>query len=113
LTTYRTIQLVLLGLLIVAFGLATLARRFPETGWLQLFRFNPPQLSDEEKVRLRRRSNIHAGIELLLLGIVLPLIYIAITVMLFNTFDTVMNVLVFAASVLCIGLGLTAIWKNR
>jgi hypothetical protein len=112
-STYRTVQLIILGVLVVMFGLSALARRFPQVDWLQLFRFDRPRLSEQEKARIRRRSNIQAGIELLLLGIVLPLGYIAITVMFFSAFETIVTALVFAGSILCIGLGLMAIWRNR
>jgi hypothetical protein len=110
---YRTVQLVLVGLIGLVFGLSALSRRFPDVAWLQAFRYEPPRLSQEQRARMRRRSNIHAGIELILMGIVLPMLYIAGTVMFFNTFTTPASTLVIVGSLLCIGLGLTAIWRNR
>ncbi len=110
---YRTIQLVLLGLLGVVFGLAVLARYFPEVNWLQVFRYQGPLLSEEQRARIRQRSNIHAGIELILMGVVLPILYVAGTVMFFNEFTTTGSVLVIAGSALLLGLGVTAIWQTR
>ena len=110
---YRSIQLVLVGLLAVVFGLSAVSRRFPRVGWLQIFRYDAPRLSNEQQARIRRRSNIHAGIELILMGIGLPLLYVAGTVMFFNTFSTTATTVVSVGSVLCIGLGVTAIWRNR
>jgi sterol desaturase/sphingolipid hydroxylase (fatty acid hydroxylase superfamily) len=110
---YRNVQLVLGGLLALVFGLSALSRRFPHVAWLQVFRYDPPRLSKAQRARIRRRSNIHAGIEMILMGMALPLLYVASTVMLFNDFATGWTVLVLAGSLLLIGLGITAIWKNR
>src|SRR5881628_540929 len=77
---YRTVQLVLVGFLAVLFGMSALSRRFPHIAWLQLFRYNAPRLSEEQRANLRQRANVHAGIELILLGIVVPMVYFASTV---------------------------------
>ena len=110
---YRIIQLVLLGLVAVVSGFAVLARRFPGVGWLQLFRYKGPPLSEAQRARIRQRSNIHAGIELILMGIVLPILYVVGIVMFFNEVTTNALVLVMAGSVLLIGLGVVGIWQNR
>jgi hypothetical protein len=86
---------------------------FPHATWLQAFRFDQPRVSQEQRARMRRRSNIHAGVELILTGIVLPMLYVVGTVMLFNDFTTTAATLVFVGSLGCIGLGVTAIWRNR
>jgi hypothetical protein len=110
---YRTLQLVLAGLIAMVFALSALSRRFPDVTWLQAFRYNPPHLSQEQRARMRRRANIQAGIELILVGVVLPMLYVAVTVMFFNDFTTTATALVVTGSLLCISLGLTAIWRNR
>ena len=110
---YRTVQLVLVGFLAVLFGMSALSRRFPDVAWLQVFRYNMPRLSEEQRAKIRQRSNIHAGIELILIGIVLPIVYVVGTVMLFNEPTTTGTVLVLAGSLLLIALGATAIWRNR
>jgi uncharacterized membrane protein len=62
---------------------------------------------------MRQRSNIYAGVELILMGIILPMVYFAGTVMFFNQPTTTGTVLSLGGSVLLIGLGATAIWRNR
>lgn len=110
---YDRIQMVVVGVLAVVFGLSALSRRLPHITWLRAFRYTPPQLSEEQRARIRRRSNIHAGIEFILMGITLPMLYGIATVMFFSDFTVTGTILVLAGSVLCIGLGVTAIWQNR
>ena len=110
---YRTVQIVALGILAVVFGMSALARRFPQVAWLQTFRHQPPRLSEQQRAGMRQRANVHAGVEMILMGIVLPLLYVAGTVMFFNAFTTTWTVLVVGASLVLIGLGVTAIWRNR
>jgi hypothetical protein len=110
---YRTFQLVLVGIVAMLFVLSALSRRFPQVPWLRLFRYGRPELSDEQRARIRRRSNVHAGIELILLGIVVPFGYFALTLMMFNEPTVVGTTVSLASSVLLIGLGFVAIWTNR
>jgi hypothetical protein len=109
---YEKIQLVLVGVFVFVYGFSALARRFPDVAWLQRLRYDPPRLSDAQRAKIRRRANIHAGVELILLGIVLPMGYVALTMMLFSDVTRIAMTVVFAGSALCIGLGLTAIWKS-
>jgi NADH:ubiquinone oxidoreductase subunit K len=104
---------VLGGLLVVLFGLSALSRRFPHIAWLQLFRYNAPQLSDEQRAKMRRRANIHAGIELILLGIVVPMVYFVSTVMFFNEPTAGGMAIALGSAAVLIALGITAIWRNR
>ncbi|MGH8543571.1 MAG: hypothetical protein ACREX3_08060 [Gammaproteobacteria bacterium] len=108
----RTIQLVLGGIVGVVFLLSLLARRFPHVGWLQLFRYNV-RLSDEQRAKIRQRANIYAGVELILLGIVLPIGYFVLTVMMFNEPTFIGSILALGSSLLIITLGVVAIWTNR
>jgi hypothetical protein len=110
---YRTVQIVLASIIAVVFGLSALSRRLPHVAWLQLFRFHRPQLSEEQQARMRQHANVHAGVEMILLGIVVPVVYIGGTVMFFNTPTLLGIVLSLGSSVLLIGLGATAIWRNR
>jgi hypothetical protein len=80
---------------------------------MQIFRYKGPPLSEEQRARIRQRSNIHAGIELILMGIVLPILYVIGTVMFFNEFTTTAILLVTAGSILLISLGVAGIWQNR
>ena len=110
---YRDVQLLLVGLIAVVFWLSALSRRFPHVTWLQVFRFDPPRLSQEQRARMRRRQNVYSGIELILMGIVIPMLYVVGTVMFFNDLTTTATTLVFVGSFACIGLGVTAVWRNR
>lgn len=110
---YRTIQLVFAGILAALYGLSALSRRFPDVGWLQHFRHERPQLSEEHRAKMQRRANVYAGVELILIGIVLPMGYGALTVMMFNDITAKAMALVLAGSVLCIGFGITAIVRSN
>jgi hypothetical protein len=83
----------------------------PDIGWLGAFR--RPELAPEQKARFRRRANVIAGAELILLGIVIPLGYGALTIMTFNSFDPAANWLVGACSVLCIAAGIFAMVRAK
>jgi hypothetical protein len=109
---YSTIQIVLGGLVVMLFGLSELSRRFPHVGWLQHFRVERPQLSEEHRARMRRRANVHSGIKLIMIGIGLPIAYLALTVMMFNDITVKNMAMVLTGSVLCIGLGITAIVRR-
>lgn len=110
---YRPVQIVLLGVLAAAYGLSALSRRFPRVALLQVFRHNAPRLSEKQRATIRRRVNSYAGIELILMGIVLPMIYVVSNVMFFSSPTSTGIGLVTAGSLLLIGLGTTAIWRNR
>jgi NADH:ubiquinone oxidoreductase subunit K len=110
---YRTVQLVLAGFLALLFGLSALSRRLPHTAWLQLSRYSAPQLSEEQRARMRQRANLHAGIELILLGIVVPMVYFASTVIMFNHPTALGSTIALASAAILVALGITAIWRNR
>lgn len=61
---------------------------------------------------MRYRANVYVGAQLILLGLVLPLVYVVLTVMTFNTVRAEVMTLVLAGSVLCIVLGITAIVRR-
>jgi hypothetical protein len=110
---YRTVQLVLGGLVVVLVALSAMSRRFPDVGWLQPFRFNAPHLSDEQRARMRQRANVYAGVELILLGIVIPIAYFALTIMMFNEPTFLGSTIAIGSSIVLIALGVVAIWTNR
>jgi uncharacterized membrane protein YqjE len=99
------IQAILLGVIVVAFGLNRLSRAFPDVEWLQKFRLPTIELSEEEKARRRRRANLMAGFEMILAGLILPLLYLASKVMMFNEPTTLGLIIVGSCSLACIGLG--------
>ncbi len=110
---YRNVQMVLVGIIAIVFALSRLSRRFPQVAWLQVFRYEPPRMSEEQRAKNRQRANVYAGVELILMGIVMPMGYAALTVMFFNSFTPLATTLVLTGSALCIGLGVTAIWRSR
>jgi hypothetical protein len=72
-----------------------------------------PQLPKERKAKLRRSSNVHAGVQLILLGIALPFGYHILSMMLlFSSVGRTENIFLFIASSVCIGLGITAIVRS-
>lgn len=107
----RTVEMVLGIVVVVVLALGWLARRFPDIAWLHAFRWHAPKMSEAQRVKRRRRATIYAGAELILMGLVLPLGYVALIVMLFSRFTPAGIAIVTAASLLCVGLGITAIWR--
>lgn len=106
-------QIVVGGIVAVVYGLSALSRRFPHVAWLQHFQLPHGRLTEEQQARARRRANVYAGAQLILLGVVLPLGYLVLTVMTFSTVSTGGMALVLAGSALCIVLGIIAIVQGR
>ena len=102
-------QIVVGGIAAVVYGLSVLSRRFPRVTWLQHFRLPGQWHGEEPRGRMRRRANVYGGAQLILLGLVVPVGYLVITVMTFNTVRAGTLTLVLAGSVLCVVLGITAI----
>jgi hypothetical protein len=107
----RETEYVLAALMAVVFGLSMLSRRFPDVAWLRPFQ--PPKLTPRQQATHRRRANTYAGLEMILIGVLIPMGYVAMTVMTFNNFDTTTTVLVIGGSLVCIGLGITAIVRSQ
>jgi len=76
---------------------------------MKFFHLERPGLTEEQRARIRRRSNVHAGIELILLGIVVPIGYLISTVMMFNTPTALGLTLALGSALLLISLGIVAI----
>lgn len=102
-------QIVVGAVLAVLYGLSGLSRRFPHVSWLQYFRFTRPPLTEEQQAKMRRRANVYAGAQLILLGTILPLGYVALTLMTFSSVSSGAMTLVLAGSALCVVLGVAAI----
>ena len=107
----RETQIILLAILAVIYGLSLASRRYPDVAWLCPFHL--PQLTPQQQPKQRRRANIHVGFEMILIGVVIPIGYAALTVMMFNDFDPLITALVIGGSLLCIALGVTAIVRSR
>ena len=113
LSTWEKIQ-ALAGLLFAVFwGLRLLSRRTPGNAWAQAFARAFPEPSKEHRRRFARRTNLYIGAQMMLMGFVIPLGYVALTVMMFHDFTRTGIALTAAASLLCIGLGVAAMFSNR
>jgi hypothetical protein len=76
---------------------------------MKFFHLERPGLTEEQRARIRRRSNVHAGIELILLGIVVPIGYFVSMVMMFNTPTPLGITLAVGSALILIILGIVAI----
>jgi hypothetical protein len=77
------------------------------------FKAEMPQLPKEQQDKLRRSQNVWAGVQFIALGIALPFGYYILSMMLlFSTVSRTENIFVFAASGICIILGITAIVRS-
>ncbi|HEV8265719.1 MAG TPA: hypothetical protein VGQ06_12300 [Gemmatimonadales bacterium] len=118
-----TIELIILLVLGALVSLSALSRRFPHIGWLQAFHIKWPrlsafhikwpQLSEEQRARIERRRNIRAGIEFILLGLGMPVIYVGSSVMSFGDPSTVGLTISGIIGFALIVIGITTIWSNR
>jgi hypothetical protein len=106
------VKIALVGVLAIFAVLVTAANALPDVAWLRPFRLNQ-NLTEAQKARMRRRANRLAGIELIGLGLLLPIGYLVATVMMFNEIDPLTMALTLAGSILCIGLGLWAMFTSR
>ena len=72
-----------------------------------------PQMPPDVLRRRRRRANVVAGIKLVLLGLVLPFGYYALSVMaFFSTVSRAENIILLIVALVCMGAGITAIVRN-
>jgi hypothetical protein len=108
-----SVKAILLGVIAILFVLSRLARWFPHATWLQVFRIPVIQMSEEQKAKRRRSGNRMAGLEIVLAGIALPLVYLASTIMFWSDPQAIPMIIVTACSILCIGLGVWIFVRNR
>jgi hypothetical protein len=71
-------------LIVAVFTLTRAADRYPHIGWLQEFRRLLPRLPEDQRRKARRRANVYAGAEMILLGVALPIGYFALSMMTFR-----------------------------
>jgi len=108
-----TIQLIVLVILAVVFGLSALSRRYPHIGWLQAFHIKRPPLTEAQRARMQRRSNIYVAIQLMLLGLGVPVLYVVSSIMMFNDPSRTGLVISAIIGLALIVLGIVAIWSTR
>ena len=107
-----SIKTILLGLIAIAFLLSRLAHWFPQVAWLQIFRLPVMQMSAEQREKRQRSGNRMAGLEMVLAGVVLPLLYFGTTIMFFSEPQTIPMIVVIACSALCIAFGIWNFVRN-
>ena len=107
-----TIQLIVLVILAVVFGLSALSRRYPHISWLQAFHIKRPQLTEAQRARAQRRANIHAAIQFVLLGLGVPVIYVVSSIMMFSDPSRVGLIISGIIGFALIVLGIIAIWSS-
>lgn len=110
---FESFQAVAIAILGVLFGLSWLAKRYPNVTWLQGFHIPLPEVTEEQRERQRRRGQVYAGIEFILLGMIIPAVYFVMTVIFFTTPSRMGLALVALSSVLCFAIGIVAIWRSR
>lgn len=107
-----SVKAILGALIAIVFVLSRLARWLPDVAWLQVFRLPVLQMSDEQRERRRRRGNRMAGLEMILAGFILPLLYLGSTIMSFSEPQMLPLFIVGACSLLCIGVGIWVFARN-
>jgi hypothetical protein len=74
----RPFEIVLGGVVLLVMFLGWYARKHPEIAWLR--GFDPRgRLTEDQRKRLKRTSDMNASLQLILLGVVLPLGYFFLT----------------------------------
>jgi len=107
----ESVQIVLLGLMVLVFGLTRAAKANPHVRWLQPFKLGA--LTEERRRRFRRQGDRLAGMELILAAVIIPMGYVALKVMFFTAFTRGEVLLVGAVSLLCFGLGVYVLVRTR
>ena len=112
-SAYESFQVVVVLVMLTVFALTRAADRYPHVAWLRRFREIFPRLPEQQRRKFQRRANVLAGAQLILLGVALPIGYVALEAMMFSDITTTEMLLVGAGSLLCIGLGIAAMWSSR
>jgi hypothetical protein len=107
-----SVKAILLGLIATAFVMSRLAHWFPHVAWLQVFRLPVIHMTEEQRAERQRTGNRMAGLEMVLAGVVVPLLYFASTIMFFSEPQTTPTIIVTACSVICIALGIWILVRN-
>lgn len=91
-------------------ALSWAADRRPDVAWLQKFRV--PELYPGQRERRRKQANRLAGMEMILVGLCLPIGYVMLSVMTFSSLDPWWIAGVTLVSMGCIVAGISALVKN-
>lgn len=106
-----------IGMAVIAGGIVIvwIARRFPTVAWLRPFQLAmfQVQLSEPQKARRRRWASIQAGLEIMILGLLIPAGYVLSKVMMFDNINSGPLAISLAAMLACFVLGFWVILKER
>jgi sterol desaturase/sphingolipid hydroxylase (fatty acid hydroxylase superfamily) len=95
------------------FVLVWMSRRYPDVGWLAPFRLPALQMTEAQKARHRRTSTIFIALQIMLLGAVLPVLYIMSKMFMFDEPTRLGFGLSMAAGAACIVAGIAILVRNR
>jgi hypothetical protein len=109
---WQTLQIVAFVLLGAVVGLSALSRRYPDVGWLQVFRINRPQLTAAQQAQMRRRAAVLSGFQLMLLGLAVPVVYIVSRLMMFNEPTALGLTIAGGSGLVLVVVGLVVIWRG-
>jgi hypothetical protein len=93
-----SVKALLAGFIAIVFTLGWLARRNPKTAWLQAFRLPVHERTPEQHERRRRSQNRMVGLEIVAVGLGLPVFYMFMRAMWLSDFEAVPTLLVGAVS---------------
>jgi hypothetical protein len=109
----ESVKIVLLGVFAAGIVLVWVSRRLPQVAWLEPFRLRGFQLTEAQKARHRRFHIIKAGLEIMLAGIAVPVLYVLSKVFMFDE-PTSMGMLVSGAiAATCIVIGVVVMIRSR
>jgi hypothetical protein len=106
-------ETIALGLFAAAILVVWLARRFPDVTWLQPFQLRTFQLTEAQKARHRRAGNRQAALEIMLMGLMLPVLYLLSSLFMFNDPKATPMAIALAGMVVCFGVGIWLFARNR
>jgi hypothetical protein len=105
-------QLVVVVAFVAIFVLSKAAPGNPRLAWLMKFKLQDRR-TDEQKRRARRSAQFMGGLQLIALGLALPLVYVGSTVILWGDLSSAFLNGTVAVAVLMVIAGITVIVKAR
>ena len=106
------VKVPIMGLIVALFVLVQAARRYPHVEWLRPFYF-PDRRTEAQKQRARHSGNIMAGIQMIGFGLVIPVGYAILDIMMFSTMSRPEMMIVSGCSILCVALGIFVMARAR
>ena len=110
--TFRVTEIVLGSLLLLIMVLGWLGRRYPRTAWLRAFNLRA-RLTDDQRNRLQRTVDTNTGLQFILLGLAVPIVYFVLETMLVSESAPRVALFMAAGSLACIVTGLVGVVRAR